>query len=60
MRTGLAHGSTPAQIRDLIRHREDRGISQKIRRKPKAYNPKDDKRNSNKNKFKESFGSEGI
>jgi hypothetical protein len=31
---------------------------EKIRRKPKVYVA--DKRNTNKNKFKESFGSEGV
>ena len=54
----MGSAKTPAQIAQLIRHREDRGISQKIRRKPKAF--EGDKRNKDRNKFKESFGSEGT
>jgi hypothetical protein len=56
----MAGANTPAQIRQLIQHRDDRGGIQKIRRKPKLFNPNVDKRNSNKNKTKESFGSEGV
>ena len=53
----MGSAKTPAQIAQLIQHREDRGGIQKIRRKPKLFNPKDDKRKNNKNKFKESYGS---
>ncbi len=49
---------SPAQIRELIK--ADRGIYQKIPKKGKKFNPEIDKRNSNKNKFKESFGGEGV
>jgi hypothetical protein len=56
----MGSARTPAQIRQLIQHREDRGGIQKIRRKPKLFNPQVDKRNSDKNKRKESFGSEGV
>lgn len=50
---------TPNEIRKLIQLNQDRGGIQKIRRKPK-FDPQIDKRNSNKNKFKESFTSEGV
>jgi len=56
----MPSGRTPAEIAQLIRHREDRGGTQKIRRKPKQFNPNVDKRKTNKNKFKESFGGEGV
>ena len=49
---------TPAQIRQLVK--ADHGIYQKIPKKGKKFNPNVDKRNSNKNKFKESYGSEGV
>lgn len=52
----MGSAKTPAQIAQLIREREDRGISQKLRRKPKLFNPNVDKRNNDKNKRKESFG----
>jgi hypothetical protein len=51
---------TPNEIAQLIRHREDRGGTQKIPKKGKKFNPNIDKRNSNKNKLKESYGSESV
>lgn len=47
---------TPAAIRKLLK--ETSGPVEKIRHKPKKYVP--DKRNTNKNKYKESFESEGV
>lgn len=52
----MGSAKTPAQIAQLLRTREDRGGIQKIRRKPKMFNPSVDKRNSDKNKRRESFG----
>jgi hypothetical protein len=49
---------TPAQIRQLIK--KDQGIYQKLRKKPSKFNPGVDKRNSNYNKRKESYDSEGV
>lgn len=56
----MGSAKTPAQIAQLIRHREDRGGIQKIRRKPKLFDPKKDRRNNDKNRFRESFGGEGV
>lgn len=56
----LGGARTPSEIAQLIRHREDRGGIQKIRHKPKLFNPNVDKRKSDKNKRKESFGGEGV
>lgn len=52
----MPDGKTPAQIRKLLKSSDS---FEKIRHKPKVYTSKD-KRNTNKNKFKESFGSEGV
>lgn len=62
MQMGLVMPSakTPAQIAQLIRHREDRGGIQKIRRKPKLFNPNVDKSKKDKTRFRESFGGEGV
>jgi hypothetical protein len=54
----MARAQTPAQIRQLIK--KDQGIYQKIRRKSPKFNPNVDKRNSNRNKLKESYGGEGV
>lgn len=51
----MPDGKTPAQIRKLLKQSD---TFEKIRRKPKIY--KSDQRNTNKNKFKESFGGEGV
>ncbi len=54
----MASGKTPAQIRQLVKG--SGGSFEKIRHKPKKFTPEKDKRNTNKNKFKESYGSEGV
>lgn len=54
----MAGGKTPAQIRQLLKNNS--GSFEKIRRKPKKFNPDVNKSNSDKNKFKESFGGEGV
>lgn len=54
----MPDAKTPAQIRQLVRNNKD--SYQKIRRKPKVFNPNVDRRNSSKNKFKESFGGENV
>lgn len=56
----MGSAKTPAQIAQLIQHREDRGGIQKIRRKPKVFNPKVNKGNKDKARFRESFGGEGV
>lgn len=45
------------QLKQFIR--EGAPVKEKIYRKPKVYLSKD-KRNTDKNKFKESFGGEGV
>jgi hypothetical protein len=51
---------TPNEIAQLIRHREDRGGTQKIPKKGKKFNPDVNKGNNNKTKFRESFGGENV
>jgi hypothetical protein len=48
---------TPTQIRQLVRQAEP---MQKIRKKPKKFFPDRDRRNTDKNKLKESYGGEGV
>jgi hypothetical protein len=54
----MGSANTPAQIRQMLRNSD--GPTQKIKHKPKKFNPTKDLRNSDKNKFKESFGGEGV
>jgi hypothetical protein len=54
----MSGASTPSQIRQMLRN--SKGPVEKIRHKPKKFDPTKDKRNTDKNKFKESFGGEGV
>ena len=54
----MASGKTPAQIRQLVKG--SGGSFEKIRHKPKKFTPEKDRRNTDKNKFKESFSSENV
>jgi hypothetical protein len=54
----MGSANTPAQIRQMLR--SSSGPVEKIKHKPKKFDSSKDKRNTDKNKFKESFGGEGV